>query len=107
IFVFLEEHPDSINDGYFVERVPAETYNYPSVHRYPAYSHQWIDLPATYHNLATAMSFADGHSEFHNWSQPGTYRPPFPNGADLPIQIPHGQAEDYNWVLAHMSIEKN
>lgn len=107
IFVFLDEHPDSIDDGYFVERVPADAYSYSSAQSYPTSSRQWIDLPATYHNLATAMSFADGHSDLHRWTQTGTYRPPFPNGANLPIQIPRGQAEDFDWVLAHMSIEKN
>ena len=54
IFVFLDEHPDSINDGYFLER---------------DYYPEWHDLPATYHNGATAFSFADGHSSLHRWTQ--------------------------------------
>ena len=52
IFVFLDEHPDSIDDGYFINR---------------AYHWQWIDLPASYHNGSTAFSFADGHSALHRW----------------------------------------
>jgi len=104
IFVFLDEHPDSIDDGYFVERVPGETYSYSGMSSQPT---QWIDLPATYHNRATAMSFADGHCALHLWTLSDTYRPPLPNAAGLPIAIPSAQTEDYNWVLEHMSVEKN
>lgn len=50
-WVFLDEHPDSINDaGFFA---PRRT--------------QWIDVPATYHNGACGFSFADGHAEVHKW----------------------------------------
>jgi hypothetical protein len=35
IFVFLDEHPDSISDGYFVNR---------------SYYPEWIRLPASWHN---------------------------------------------------------
>ncbi|TAK90100.1 MAG: prepilin-type N-terminal cleavage/methylation domain-containing protein [Verrucomicrobia bacterium] len=50
-WVYLDEHPDSINDaGFFA---PAIGY--------------WYDLPASYHNGACGVSFADGHSEIHKW----------------------------------------
>ena len=108
IFVFLDEHPDSIDDGYFVERVAPDSDNYSSSNGYPSDApDQWLDLPATYHNRATAMSYADGHSDLHRWAEPGTYRPPLPDAAGLPIAIPPAQTEDFNWVLAHMSIERN
>lgn len=41
IFVFLDEHPDSIDDGYFVNR---------------AYSHEWHDLPGSYHDRGACFS---------------------------------------------------
>lgn len=109
IFVFLDEHPDSIDDGYFVERVPPEEESYAynkSYENYSGDSDQWLDLPATYHNRATAMSYADGHSALHRWTQPGTYRPPLPNAAGLPIQIPEAQSTDFDWVVRHMSVER-
>jgi prepilin-type N-terminal cleavage/methylation domain-containing protein/prepilin-type processing-associated H-X9-DG protein len=57
IFVTLDEHPDSINDGYFQ---PFSTLaNYQNDH--------WHDLPASYHDGACGFSFADGHSEIHKW----------------------------------------
>jgi prepilin-type N-terminal cleavage/methylation domain-containing protein/prepilin-type processing-associated H-X9-DG protein len=52
-WVYLDEHPDSINDaGFFNPRVSS-----------------WIDQPATYHNGASGFSFADGHSEVHKWKE--------------------------------------
>jgi prepilin-type N-terminal cleavage/methylation domain-containing protein/prepilin-type processing-associated H-X9-DG protein len=51
-WLFLDEHPDSINDGYFIDN-PALNY--------------WQDTPASYHNGACGFSFADGHSEIRKW----------------------------------------
>jgi prepilin-type N-terminal cleavage/methylation domain-containing protein/prepilin-type processing-associated H-X9-DG protein len=57
--VFLDERPDSINDG-FLWIDPAG----PS-------SGAYRDLPAIYHNSASAFSFADGHAEIHKWRTGG------------------------------------
>jgi prepilin-type N-terminal cleavage/methylation domain-containing protein/prepilin-type processing-associated H-X9-DG protein len=92
IFVFLDEHPDSIDDGYFIDR---------------AYSWQWRDLPASYHNGATAFSFADGHSTLHRWQQPSTIRPPRPDAANLPISLPYMEWSDFQWIISHMSVEND
>jgi prepilin-type N-terminal cleavage/methylation domain-containing protein/prepilin-type processing-associated H-X9-DG protein len=112
IFVFLDEHPDSIDDGYFLNKSPENNpppggYGVPGV---TATSAQWTDLPASYHNGATAFSFADGHSSLHRWLQPATIIPPLPNAADLPIAIPSSPvaaAADFDWVLDHMSVDSN
>ncbi len=53
-FVLLDEHPDSINDGYF-QTDPTPT---PS---------SFADLPASYHAGGCGIAFADGHSEIHIW----------------------------------------
>ena len=92
IFVFLDEHPDSIDDGYFINR---------------AYSWQWRDLPASYHNGAAAFSFADGHSALHSWMVPSTIRPPWPAAASLPISLPYKEWSDFQWVISHMSVESD
>jgi len=91
IFIFLDEHPDSINDGYFLNR---------------DYYPEWHDLPASYHNGAAAFSFADGHSALHRWIVSSTIRPPQPDAASLPIALPPGQRTDLEWVVNHMSIDK-
>ncbi|MCX6927950.1 MAG: hypothetical protein NT154_32785, partial [Verrucomicrobia bacterium] len=49
--VFMDEHPDSIND-------PG---NFP-----PVASGFW-DIPSTMHDGAAGFSFADGHAEIHKW----------------------------------------
>ena len=50
IFVFLDEHPDTINDGYFLNK--ATEYKGSA---YGDYNYaEWRDLPATYHNNGTA-----------------------------------------------------
>jgi prepilin-type N-terminal cleavage/methylation domain-containing protein/prepilin-type processing-associated H-X9-DG protein len=51
--VFLDERPESINDGWF--RSPTAPYNVQ-------------DLPAIYHgNNSSSFAFADGHAELHRW----------------------------------------
>jgi len=50
-WVYIDEHPDSINDGAFFN--PRRT--------------QWVDVPAVYHKGGSGLSFADGHSEIHAW----------------------------------------
>lgn len=92
IFVFLDEHPDSINDGYFLNK---------------ASYHEWIDLPASYHNGAAAFSFADGHSQIQRWAHARTKRPARPDGAALPLYVPSTEAVDFNWVVSHMSVYRD
>jgi prepilin-type processing-associated H-X9-DG protein/prepilin-type N-terminal cleavage/methylation domain-containing protein len=97
IFVFLDEHPDSINDGYFLNKA---YYYYPS----------WIDLPASYHSGAANFAFADGHSEPHRWKGSGTQPPALPDAAPLPMVLtghtPTDEKDDYYWVITRMSVEK-
>ena len=54
LFVTLDEHPDSINDGLF------------QANPTPTAAH-WDDLPATYHDGGCGFSFADGHAEIHKF----------------------------------------
>jgi prepilin-type processing-associated H-X9-DG protein len=106
IFVFLDEHPDSIDDGYFLNKdLEAADETYASR---AAPGDEWLDLPASYHNKSTAFSFADGHASLHHWRNAKTIRPAAPFAANLPIPIPGTPAveqTDFDWVLTHMSIE--
>jgi len=109
IFVFLDEHPDTIDDGYFLNKDPG-TYAMPNASGYgpPVNNNaQWIDLPASYHNRATAFSFADGHSQLHRWVNQNTIRIPQPDAPYFPIDVLPGQDEDFDWVLEHMSVDHN
>jgi prepilin-type N-terminal cleavage/methylation domain-containing protein/prepilin-type processing-associated H-X9-DG protein len=89
IFVFLDEHPDSINDGYFLITE----------------NDIWDDLPASYHNGAGSFSFADGHAVIHRWQDSTTIQPPVPD-IGLPIWLRTDQLTDFNWVLQHSSMER-
>jgi len=68
-FVFLDEHPDGINDGLFGMHLPAS----PPTGTWPAQT--WDDVPASYHNGAGGLSFADGHAEIRKWLDPETRAP--------------------------------
>jgi prepilin-type N-terminal cleavage/methylation domain-containing protein/prepilin-type processing-associated H-X9-DG protein len=90
IFVLIEEHPDSINDGYFIDQ--------PGTYR-------WMDLPASWHGGAANLSFADGHSETHRWRFASTKPAARPDVAQLPFDIPVAEEEDFEWLMSRMSIE--
>jgi prepilin-type N-terminal cleavage/methylation domain-containing protein/prepilin-type processing-associated H-X9-DG protein len=51
-FVFIDENPWGIDDGFFVCD-PVKPV--------------WINIPASYHNGAGGLSFADGHAEIKKW----------------------------------------
>ena len=50
-WMYMDEHPDSINDAAFFS---------PGADR-------WMDLPASYHNGAGGIAFVDGHAEIKKW----------------------------------------
>jgi len=65
-WVFVDEHPDSINDGFFcTDMNPAPNLSAATL----------PDCPASYHNGACGFAFADGHSEIHRWVNPRTRIP--------------------------------
>jgi prepilin-type N-terminal cleavage/methylation domain-containing protein/prepilin-type processing-associated H-X9-DG protein len=108
IFVFLDEHPDSIDDGYFVNRESSASAT--SVYNQNSSYAEWTDLPASYHDNSTAFSFADGHASLHRWLNSSTFPPSAPFAANLPISIatsPASAAADFDWVISHMSVPGN
>lgn len=102
IFVFVEEHPDSINDGYFLNQAPSYSYGYGA----SSLEREWIDLPASYHNRAACFSFADGHAETHRWRDPSTTPPARPDAAQpLPRDVYAPEGADFDWMLSRMSVK--
>jgi prepilin-type processing-associated H-X9-DG protein len=101
IFVFLDEHPDSINDGYFLilPNNPANAWEDPSQQT----QYEWQDLPASYHNGGGSFSFADGHTEIHHWLFKSTCQPNIAEAAQIPLPVPAGQEADYRWLLSKTS----
>ena len=66
VFVFLDEHPETIDDGYFLVWMDVKG--------------QWGNWPANYHNGACGFSFADGHGEIKKWHDPATLAKHFGTG---------------------------
>ena len=86
LWVFVDEHPDSINDGAFFN---AQRNN------------QWIDLPSNLHNGACGFSFADGHSEIHKWrASVMRYKLTY---QDLTRQAVSPQDPDFLWTIQRTS----
>ncbi|HYT62128.1 MAG TPA: type II secretion system protein [Haliangiales bacterium] len=86
LWVFVDEHPDSINDGCF----------------FNAQSNlEWIDYPGNYHNNACGFAFSDGHSEIHHWRSSITQLPV--RMVDLGRQTVPATDADFNWIIQRTS----
>lgn len=87
-FVFLDEREDSINDGYFVVDMAG----------YPNNPSAWkiVDYPASYHNFAGGLSFADGHSEIRKWVDSRIV--PNLSRTDRPLDLPSPNNADVLWM---------
>ena len=82
LWVFVDEHPDSINNGDTAVKCDAIG---PTA--------QFVDYPASFHNGACGFSFADSHAEIKKWLDPRTKPPitytgvingrPSPNNPDI------------------------
>ena len=88
IFVFVEEHPDSINDGYFLNRGSV---------------YQWNDLPASFHGGAANLTYGDGHAESHKWVDAATHKPARPDAAQLPFGLGEAERTDFYWLMKRTS----
>ena len=95
IWVLVEEHPDSINDTIFGNRMPR-----------PGLLTDCIfwDIPAKYYNNACCFAFADGHAEMHRWQNPGFIA----NPVYAPPNIGNGVATSPNpdvfWFAYHTTV---
>ena len=85
-YVFLDEHPDTINDGFFMNRWS---------------EYKWGNLPAANHDNGANLSFADGHVEKHRWVESTTLKPPVKGGSGG--VFPAEPRADYEWLRDHSS----
>ena len=107
LFVFAEEHPDSINDGW-MNVIAAGGLGSP----------RWEDLPASFHGKRTNFSFADGHAESHKWINTGGSAansgnpcgtcPPVVMAANpVNLWLAGASAEDVLWAQNHATALAN
>jgi prepilin-type N-terminal cleavage/methylation domain-containing protein/prepilin-type processing-associated H-X9-DG protein len=79
IFSFLDENPESINDGYFEIEVPDTGIN---------------DRPAVNHGNSSSFAFTDGHAQLHKWVDAFlTYNSQW-----------HSLFQDPAWLAAHATV---
>ncbi len=83
-FVIVDEHPNSIDDGYFLND--------------PSRTNAWTDLPASRHDGAGSFAFADGHAELHRWVDASTRQRVVPKAAIPSVSILPRQSEDFLWL---------
>jgi prepilin-type N-terminal cleavage/methylation domain-containing protein/prepilin-type processing-associated H-X9-DG protein len=87
---FIEEHPDSINDGFFVNSWDEL---------------KWNNVPASYHNGSVNLHYADGHIESHRWATADTVRPAVKGALGGGGLVPTPPT-DYLWLKEHAAVRK-
>ncbi len=93
-FVFIDEREDSIDDGYFgVDMIDVGV------------RAKMANYPASYHNGAGGLSFADGHAEIRKWIDSRT-KPPLVKGAWTPTYITMPNNPDIAWLQERCSSPK-
>jgi prepilin-type N-terminal cleavage/methylation domain-containing protein/prepilin-type processing-associated H-X9-DG protein len=93
LYVLLDEHPDSINAGGYANQMVAS----------PG-SARMIDFPASYHNGAAGLSFADGHAEIKKWLDPRTM-PPVQNSNTLKLNVASPNNPDVIWLAERTTVK--
>ena len=92
LFVFVDEHPDSINDGCLLTDTSTLT--------------KWVDLPASFHNGACSFAFADGHAEIHKWRE-GSTVVPVHQRTILSSELTVPTSRDIAWMIEHATAKRN
>ncbi len=103
LWVFIDEGPDSINDGGFGVECSSIGNN----------SATWVDHASTLHSGSCAFSFMDGHAVIHKWRDPLWKQhlgspPAYGSSAGGPTGTPTGlqQTVDLRWIGEHTSALK-
>jgi prepilin-type processing-associated H-X9-DG protein len=91
LLTFVDERADSIDDGSFGTDM-----------LHTGAAAELVNVPASYHNGAGGIGFADGHSEIHKWRDARTM-PPM-GAAQLSENISSPNNIDVAWLQAHTSV---
>ena len=93
LWVLMDEHPDSINDASLAVQCGLT-----------GASAIMVDYPASYHNGACGIAFADSHSEIHKWQDIRTK--PNVSGTLLPLGVPQPNNPDIAWLQMRTSVHR-
>ena len=92
LWLFVDEHPDSINDGFLMENDLPQ---------------KFFDIPADYHNGACGFGFVDGHSEIHKWQAWASAWPKVTQISQstgfYPVVNLPANSPDLLWMMEHTS----
>jgi prepilin-type N-terminal cleavage/methylation domain-containing protein/prepilin-type processing-associated H-X9-DG protein len=91
-YVLLDEHPDSINAGGYANMMVES----PAAARI-------VDFPASYHNGAAGISFADGHTEIKKWVD-GRTKPPVRYNNQLTLNVASPNNRDVIWLADRTTV---
>lgn len=98
LWVFLDENPKIINDGYFLVNMANCNPNTLE----PTGAAELRDYPGIQHNFSSGFSFADGHSEIKKWISP-EFRKTDPIAGN-PTLV--GQSADMRWLMKRTSVKR-
>jgi prepilin-type N-terminal cleavage/methylation domain-containing protein/prepilin-type processing-associated H-X9-DG protein len=104
LWIFIDEHPDSINDGGFaVENADIDDT-----------SASWVDFATCLHDGACGLSFCDGHAVVHKWTESHwkttlNYIPKYGGPGGFTPNPVTGMANtaDLRWLAGHTSAKKD
>ncbi|MHC4372032.1 MAG: type II secretion system protein [Planctomycetota bacterium] len=98
-WVFVDEHPDSINDAAFANACTDAS---------NASAARIIDYPANYHGGSCGFSFSDGHAVVHKWEGSKIKNAPIYNGArNLQLNVPAEDSwVDVQWMAENTTVKK-
>ena len=97
-FVFVDEHPDSINGLGFANACTGADN--------PATA-QIIDFPANFHCGARGFSFSDGHAEVHKWRGSKIANAPVTYTGTIPLNVPAGDSwVDVRWMAENTTVRR-
>ena len=88
-FVFIDEHEDSIDDGWFWMSMAGGN------------QAAWLALPGSRHNQGANLTFADGHAETRKWEESTTLVPVQRVTAPVFTRVPNSR--DHEWLKRRSS----
>ena len=97
-WVFVDEFP-LLNDGHLVHLLPTTSTRLPL-------DGSMNDCPASYHAGSGALSYADGHSEIHQWKGSKIKAPVSYGKKTLALNVPAGDSvNDIKWWSQNTTVK--
>ena len=96
VYVFIDEHENSINDSHFLPFSNLKSFS----------NQPWLDTPSGRHGNSTGFAFADGHAEIHRWQDSNVEKISY--GANdsavwKPGIVGNPGSRDFEWFTNHIA----